>query len=71
MGPLKSPHIPFFLERLTARTSQVVMESFRYTGSVFVEMLEGMQTTKGGVTASPMMGQRGVKSHRAGPGGCR
>lgn len=48
MGPLKSLHIPFFLERLTARTSQVVMESFRYTGSVFVEMLEGMQTTKGG-----------------------
>lgn len=42
LGPLKSLHVPFFLERLTARTSQVVMESFRYTGSVFMEMLEGM-----------------------------
>lgn len=53
-------HLPLFSEILTARTSQVVMESFRYMGSVFMEMLEGMQTTKG-VRIGTTPGQRGVK----------
>ena len=39
-------HIPLVCEMLTARTAHVVMESFRYTGRVFVEILERMGMTK-------------------------
>ena len=44
-------HVPLVREMLTARTSHVVMESFRYTGRVFVEILERMGMTKGVITS--------------------
>lgn len=61
-------YVPLVGERLTARTSQVVMESFRYTGRVFVEMLEKMRRTKGVITG-PKVSWGGVTSHQVGVGG--